>query len=221
MDIHATEEEQIQAIKKWFKENGSQWIMIIGISLLAVSGWQFWQKSQLEKAESASIIYQDMIEAAQIAYTSDSAAEEISTAKHLAQQLQDEYSGSQYAHYANLMLAKFAVLDNDLDSAEKYLNQILDQGPDEPMKFTAQLRLARVIAAKGDAEKGLDLVRAEVPKSWLSAYEEVRGDLYLQMGDKEKAYAAYQRSVKADEAAEGRQPNQIVQMKLDDLAMAQ
>ena len=58
-----------------------------------------------------------------------------------------------------------------------------------------------------------------MPSAWQAAYDEVRGDLHLQMGNVDDARQAYQRSVDAAAATENSRPNPIVQMKLDDLSV--
>ena len=43
MDIYASEEEQVQAIKKWGKENGPGIIAGLILGLGALFGWRYWQ----------------------------------------------------------------------------------------------------------------------------------------------------------------------------------
>ena len=220
MDVYRTEEEQVQAIKKWFKENGAQYLMIAGLALAIVFGYQWWKDSKQATGEAASIIYSDFMGMAQLAAPgADKDGENLSTAKHLAQQLMGQYENTQYASYAALMLAKLAVQAKDLDEAEQQLRWVLAHSPDKPLSLTTNMRLARIIAANGSPEKGLALIKAPVPSAWQAAYDEVRGDLHLQMGNAADARQAYQRSVDAAAAVENGRPNPTVQMKLDDLSV--
>ena len=220
MDVYRTEEEQVQAIKKWFKENGAQYLIVAGLALAIVFGYQWWKESRQSTGEAASIIYNDFMGMAQLAAPgTDKDGENLSTAKHLAQQLIEQYENTQYASYAALMLAKLAVQANDLEEAERQLRWVLAHSPDKPLSLTTNMRLARVIAANGSPEKGLVLIKAPVPSAWQAAYDEVRGDLHLQMGNVDDARQAYQRSVDAAAATENSRPNPIVQMKLDDLSV--
>ena len=41
-----TEEEQIEAIKRWWKKNGSSLLLGIALALAIVFGWQAWQNHQ-------------------------------------------------------------------------------------------------------------------------------------------------------------------------------
>ena len=72
-------------------------------------------------------------------------------AYQLAEQLKADYSGSTYAQFAALHLARVAVAQNDLAEAQAQLRWVLgkaDKGSDTAQ--IAQLRLARVLAASGE-----------------------------------------------------------------------
>ena len=217
MEPYTTEEQQVQAIKQWFKANGSQLLTGIVLALLVVFGWKFWQKSQIDSGEAASLVYKNMMEASELAFNNQDTEENLVTASHLANELIDEHRGSQYAHFAALTLAKIAVINADYVEAEEQLNWIVTQRPDKPLLYVAQLRLARVLAEQGEVERGLSVVDKDVPASMKSSFEEVKGDLYLMLGDENKARSAYQKSVQA--ASDSGRPSTSIQIKLDDLAL--
>ena len=217
MEPYTTEEQQVQAIKQWFKANGSQLLTGIVLALLVVFGWKFWQQSQIDSGEAASLVYKNMMEASELAFNNQDTEENLVTAGHLANELIDEHRGSQYAHFAALTLAKIAVINADYVEAEEQLNWIITQRPDKPLLYVAQLRLARVLAEQGEVERGLSVVDKDVPSSMKSSFEEVKGDLYLMLGDENKARSAYQKSVQA--ASDSGRPSTTIQIKLDDLAL--
>jgi len=217
VEPYTTEEQQVQAIKQWFKANGSQLLTGIVLALLVVFGWKFWQQSQIDSGEAASLVYKNMMEASELAFNNQDTEENLVTAGHLANELIDEHRGSQYAHFAALTLAKIAVINADYVEAEEQLNWIITQRPDKPLLYVAQLRLARVLAEQGEVERGLSVVDKDVPSSMKSSFEEVKGDLYLMLGDENKARSAYQKSVQA--ASDSGRPSTTIQIKLDDLAL--
>ena len=217
MEPYTTEEQQVQAIKQWFKANGSQLLTGIVLALLVVFGWKFWQQSQIDSGEAASLVYKNMMEASELAFSDQDREENLVTASHLAKELIDEHRGSQYAHFAALTLAKIAVINNDYVEAEEQLNWIITQRPDKPLLYVAQLRLARVLAEQGEVERGLSVVDKDVPSSMQSSFEEMKGDLYLLLGDESQARTAYQKAVQA--ASDSGRPSTTVQIKLDDLAL--
>jgi predicted negative regulator of RcsB-dependent stress response len=79
----------------------------------------------------------------------------------------------------------------------------------------ARQRLARVLAAQNKAEDALKLLDGQVDKAFAASREELRGDLLVQLGRTDDAYAAYKKAKASlsEEAAVGG-----LQMKLDDLA---
>ena len=52
MSTLETEEQQVEAIKKWWQENGKSLIAGIVIGLGGIVGWQGWQTYQIEQAEA-------------------------------------------------------------------------------------------------------------------------------------------------------------------------
>ena len=51
-----TEEEQLAQIKDWWQRNGKPLVLGAVIALVLVFGWQFWQKHQINQAQSASVV---------------------------------------------------------------------------------------------------------------------------------------------------------------------
>ena len=53
MADYLTEEEQVEAFKNWWAENGLR-LLAVGVLIIGgYFGWQGWEKSQAEKAEKA------------------------------------------------------------------------------------------------------------------------------------------------------------------------
>ena len=63
MEEYRTEEEQVEALRNWWKENGRSIIAAIIIALSASFAWQAWQSSQEDQQENASALYQAMLRA--------------------------------------------------------------------------------------------------------------------------------------------------------------
>ena len=70
---------------------------------------------------------------------------------------------------------------------------------------------------KGDVDAGLTLMQGVDPGAQKGLFEEVRGDLLLMKGDKDKAREAYKTALGAlDEKAQNRG---LLEVKLNDLAV--
>jgi predicted negative regulator of RcsB-dependent stress response len=210
-----TEEEQIEALKRWWSENGTSTILGVIVVLGAVLGYQAWQNHVRDRGEAASKIYQDMIDAIQVDSPLQALDKEhASTARFLARQLEEQYSSSAYAHFAALYLAKLAVDDKDLPTAERELKWALSHGVEDSIEIIVRMRLARVQLALDKPDEALRTLEGVDPGAYRPSYEEVKGDIYHAMGDNEQAREAYERAVNALGEDQSRP---LLQMKLEDL----
>lgn len=205
-----TEEEQLAQIKEWWQQNGKPLLFGGALALVLVFGWQFWQKHQLNQAHSSSTVYQQLLNAALEEGGADTA--EVSRLGNL---LQKEFSGSHYAQYGSLFVAKVAVESGRLDEAATELQAVLDKPADKTLEELARQRMARVLAAQNKAEDGLALLDGEAVDAFAASREELRGDLLVQLQRPEEAHAAYSKAKEllSQDAAIGG-----LQLKLDDLA---
>ncbi|MCQ4319860.1 YfgM family protein [Stutzerimonas stutzeri] len=205
-----TEEEQLAQIKEWWQRNGKPLLMGGALALVLVFGWQFWQKHQLNQAQSASTIYQQLLNAALEEGNADTA--EVSRLGNL---LQKEFAGSHYAQYGSLFVAKVAVESGRLDEAATELQAVLDKPADKTLEELARQRLARILAAQDKAEEGLALLEGDAVEAFAASREELRGDLLVKLERPDEAHAAYSKAKEllSQDAAIGG-----LQLKLDDLA---
>ena len=210
-----TDEEQVQALKQWWDENGKSLLLGVAVALAAVFGWKGWQQQQAVETENASILYQNMLDAVVGAIGPRQDEAQSATANHLAEQLKTDYTESSYAKYAAMIMARVAVDKDDLPLALQQLDWVLANQPTESMYALASMRKARIIAAQGDVEKALALLGAVPSNGHQASFEELKGDLYLQSGDAEKAKAAY---MSAAQALDGKAQQPLLEMKLNDLA---
>jgi predicted negative regulator of RcsB-dependent stress response len=189
VDQYHSEEEQLEALRRWWDENGRSTIISIVIALAAVFGWQSWRNYDQGQQELASDIYQSML---QVANSTDLTAEQRITANSYANRLKEDYPGTTYAQFAGLHLARQAVDAGELDDAEAQLRWVLgkaDKGGD--VATVAELRLARVLAAKGDPEQALAILKQADDGTYGAAYAVARGDILLALGRDDEAGQAY------------------------------
>ncbi len=221
MALDAAEEETIEALKKWWDENGVQLLLIVVAVVGSYGAVTLWQSASNNSATSASDLYEEILSLALkdpgVVVTEEESTQISST----ADTLKSDYSGSVYSLYGALFAAQQAVQANDLDEAEQELQWILDNQQtgffnqtEEGLILTANLRLGRVILAKGEADRALDLINGIAPQSFESGYAELRGDIYMALDRLGDAYEAY---TAAQQVGTG---SQTVQMKLDDLSSA-
>ena len=138
---------------------------------------------------------------------------------HLVEQLKSEHTDTQYAVFAALFEAKLAVENGDTETAETALRWALSNNKTEPNRLIIQLRLARVLAMKGDHQGALVMIEKIDAGAQTSAYEELKGDLYLALDQKDKARSAYRKAL--DAAGADVQQRPLLKMKFDNLAVAE
>lgn len=215
MDQYRTEEEQVEALRRWWDENGRSTIAAIIIALAAGFGWQGWQGHQQNQREAASDSYQVMLQALASA---DTSAQQRQAGIEQAEQLKTEFSGSTYAQFAALHLARLAVENNDFTEAQAQLRWVLgkaDKGSDTEQ--VAQLRLARVLAANGDTDQALAILGQGGQGTYQASYTVARGDILLALGRGDEARDAYSQALMHAASSQGQVNMQTVEQKLQSL----
>ena len=219
MAINAAEEETLETLKKWWEENGKQLVAAIVIVAAGFGGWNFWEGQQLATQGAASDLYEEMLELTLVEPGQQIATDDADRIIALSAQLRDDFSQSTYASFGALFAASQQVASHDLEAAEADLQWIIDNHgkgfmakTDSGLLLTANLRLGRVILARGDAERALALVNSVAPQSFEAGYSELRGDIYLALGRRADARGAYLAAQEAGSLSDS------LRMKLDDLA---
>jgi predicted negative regulator of RcsB-dependent stress response len=189
VESYRTEEEQVEALRRWWDENGRSMIVAIVVALSAGFGWQGWQSYQQQSIAGASNIYQSLLQNIEGGVA---AGEQNTRIEGLAGQLKNEFPGSSYAQFAALHLASMAVSENKLAEAEAQLRWVLakaDKGGD--IAQVTELRLARVLAASGREEQALEILQRAGTGSYGASFAMARGDVLLQLDRKDEARDAY------------------------------
>lgn len=194
MADHLTDEEQLQQLKHWWKDNGTSLMAAVLLGLIAYFGFQWWQNLQRQQSEQASVLYAELLQVVEVAPGASVSDENKSTAVYLTKQLQDDYSSSQYAINANFLAAKLAVNSNDLDAAETSLLWIASKA-DEPTKALADLRLARVYIAQKKYDAAFALVDTGTTDAFTSLNAELKGDILVVQEKWLDARQAYQQAI--------------------------
>ncbi|MCP5164311.1 MAG: tetratricopeptide repeat protein [Pseudomonadales bacterium] len=214
MEAYRTEEEQVEALRRWWQENGRTTVVAVVVALGIGFGWQGWKHYNQERSEGASDLYQRMLQAYSVPALS---GEQQEVAAQLAQQLKTEYEGSSYSQFAALQLASTAVIENDLSAAEGELRWVLaraDVGGD--IARITQVRLARVLAAQGQQEQALAILDEADAGPYQASYALARGDILSSMGREQQALEAY-RAARSLATADGQINLRSLEQKLQAL----
>ncbi|MFN2359793.1 MAG: YfgM family protein [Marinobacter sp.] len=209
-----TEEETVQAIKDWWKKNGSSLLIGIAAALAIVFGWQAWQNHQMQQRTEAASQFADLINA----YSDDSDENRAETVAYVAETLREEYSDSAFAIYGMMMLARQQIMDqDDAESAIESLTWAREKADESgPLSLIIRNRLARAQFAAEQYEEALSTIEsAENIGSFSAILTELKGDILLAQGDREGARDAYLAA--REQNQQGR--SGILELKLSDLGV--
>ncbi|HHT7417827.1 TPA: YfgM family protein [Raoultella ornithinolytica] len=206
METYNNENDQVDALKRFFAENGKALAVGVILGIGALVGWRYWSSHQQDTARESSLAYENAISALK----SDK-PEAIGSAEKFAAD-----SKNSYGAFASLELAQRFVDKNDLQNAEKQLQQGLAAAPDDNLKSVINMRLARVqlqLKKPDEALKTLDGIKGE---GWVAIVADLRGEILLNKGDKQGARAAWEVGVKSDASPA---LSEMMRMKINNLSI--
>lgn len=206
MATHLDDEEQLEQLKTWWKEN---WIALAGglvIGFGAIGGWEGYKNWRDARNASASQMYEELKKNLDAAKAED--------AESIVVRLKTDFASTPYASAAALRVAHAEVEQGKLDAAAANLAWVVAHADDDGLVQLARLRQARVLFAQDKHDEALALLKNE-PGSFASLYEELRGDIQLAKGDRGAARSAYERALASAET--GATNKTLLQQKLDDL----
>lgn len=207
MADHYEEEAQVEQLKRWWSENWKSLAAGLVLGLVVILGWEAYKRHNLQQAEQASQMYDDL-KTALDAHKNDEAIA-------LGDKLVKEFSGTPYASSAALHLAQLAVQQNKLDDAALRLRWVSEHSKDAGLSDLAKLRLVRVLWQQKKVDDALKLTEGD-HGGYTALFTELRGDIKLSQGDRAAARSAYEQALQVSEGPS----RELLQRKLDDLADA-
>jgi predicted negative regulator of RcsB-dependent stress response len=205
VEVYSTENEQVDALRRFFIENGKALAIGVVIGIGALLGWRYWQNHQQAEMTGASQSYQQASEA-----LTGGKADGVALAEKFI-----EKNANNYGVLAALQLAQHEVDQKNFAKAEQQLAWAQGQTKDENLKSLIDLRLARVQLQENkldDALKTLDLIKAT---GWVAMAQDIRGDVLVKKGDVKGAREAYSKGLASD-ASQSLQG--LLRMKLNNLS---
>lgn len=185
-----SEDQEIEAIKKWWKENGASLLLGLGIGVAALLGWREYLAYQTEHAAEAS----DLFEAVQAQATNGKLDQ---THSDRADELRSDYDDTPYAALVSLTQAKYAYDSGDVDAAIEHLRWASNNSNEIDVQHVANLRLAKLLIDQKQFDEAETLLMTAHPPSFEVGYEELKGDLYVAKGQIAEARVAYDKAINA------------------------
>jgi predicted negative regulator of RcsB-dependent stress response len=216
VSVHLSEEEQLEYLKRWWKENGKTIVIAVLIAVAGYFGVTGWKDHQQQKKEKASAAYEQLLKLVNVEAGKSLSEGDRVTIAHLAGELKSSATNSMYAHTASFFLAKLAVEANKLDEAASELKWVLSAKPDAATAQLARLRLARVLTAQKAYDEALSQLSPEPAAAFVPEYDEARGDILKLQGNLDAARTAYEKALSATEPQQ-QERYMLLQMKVNDL----
>jgi len=213
VSLDSTEEEQIDQIKQFFKENGLFMLIAIVLVVGGNIGYDYFETSERTAAEAASLDFSNFQKAVDEVVATGSGRED---ALAMGEAIKADHPGTAYAALGALQLARLYFDDKAYAKAETELSFAADSNS-SLIAPLARIRLAKVISAQSEFERALQALGDDTGLSgYASAWHETRGDILFEMGRKDEARQSYQFAVSTG----GDNVLQSLTMKLEDLTFA-
>lgn len=208
LDLH--EQEQVDALRAWWKENGTWLLAALVIAAAAFAGMRIWQSWQAGKAAGAATLYAQVEQ-----QMGSNDAKRIANA---AQAVVDQYPSSAYASRAELLAAQASMHAKNSDQARMQLQWVIDNASEEGLQSVARLKLAALLLDEKKYEEALGLLASKHPAAFDALYADLKGDVLLAQGKKDEARVAYQAAFDKIDATNTYR--NLIQMKLDSVGGA-
>jgi len=201
------EQEQLDALKTWWKRWGSVAMLALAVVVAAAAGWRYWQtRTQTQNLEAAAV-YQKL--------TQSLAGNDAKGAREAGAMLIDQYQDTAYAPRAALLLAKLNAIGKDLKSTQTQLEWAAAHSKEPAVKDLARLRLAGVQLDQKQYDAALKTLDGAHSDAFAFRFHDLKGDVLLAQGKQADARAAYQTAF--GKMTEDNPYRSIVELKLDAL----
>jgi predicted negative regulator of RcsB-dependent stress response len=178
------EQEQLDALKSFWKQYGNLLTWVVTAALAAFAGWNGWQWYQRDQATKAGALFDEVEKAVQ--------QRDIDKAGRLLADLKERYPGTVVAPQAALAVAKLQLDQSKTDEAKATLNWVTQNAKEEEYRSAAQIRLAGVLLDAKQFDEALKALDNAKAPSFAALVADRRGDVLQLQGKKAEAVAAYQ-----------------------------
>lgn len=201
------EQEKVDALKAWWKENGTTVLLAVAVFAAAVAGMQAWRHYQKTQQQQAALVYEAVQNGVQ--------SRDIKRTRDAAGQLMEKYASTPYATRAALLVAGANYQAGDAKSAKAQFQWVIDHAKEAGARDIARLRLAGVLLDEKNYADAMKALEVQPGQSFVSLFADLKGDVLAAQGKLGEARTAYQQAL--DKMDEKNTYRPIVQMKLDGL----
>ncbi len=186
------EQEQLAALKAWWKENGGAIFLGATLVLAAIAAWNGWMWYQRSQSAQAAVLYDKLQKAAR--------ANDLKATRETAGAILENFPRSAYAPLAALVSAKVQFQAGDLKTARAQLQWAIEHAGSDEIRSIATLRLASVLLDDNEPDAALKILEAKPQPGFEALYASQRGDILATQKKRSEARAAYKAALEKAEA---------------------
>jgi len=183
MALDLEEQDQLDALKTWWKANGgmvSTAVLIVAVCFSAFKGWEFYQRQQ---SLQASARYDEMTHLAET---------DLKPIKAISGELMEKYASTPYAARAAIAAAKANYTAKDTKSAKAQLQWAADHAKEDAVRAIALLQLAALQVADKELDAALKTLAEKHDPAFDGLFADLKGDVLLAQDKKPEAKLAYE-----------------------------
>src|SRR5260370_7833519 len=177
------EQEQLAALKAWWKEHGGAIVLGATLVLAAIGAWSAWTWYQRSQAAQAAVLYDTLQKAAR--------ANDLKMTRETAGAILENFPRSAYAPLAALVSAKIHFQAGDLKTARAQLQWVIEHARSDEIRSLATLRLASVLLDDNESDAALKILEAKPHPSFEALYASQRGDILATQKKRSAARPTY------------------------------
>ena len=204
------EQEQLDALKAFWKQYGNliTWILILALGGFAAwNGWNWWQRDQAFKAGA---MFDELDKAVQ--------AGDADRAGRVFSDLKERFPRTAFAQQGGLAAAKVQFDKGQADAAKASLTWVIGNASEDEYRTVARLRLAGLLLESKQFDEALKQLAEATAPGFEGLVADRKGDVLFAQGKKDEARVAYQAAwAGMDEKLDYRR---LVEAKLTSLAAA-
>ncbi|MTD28550.1 YfgM family protein [Erwinia sorbitola] len=204
MEVYSNENEQVDALKNFFAQNGKALVVGVVLGVGALLGWRYWNNHQDSGSREISASYQQVTSALDASKPASLEA----VAKFASE------NNNTYGALASLDLAKRYIDNNQLDKAAEQLQSGLKSTKDSNLQAVLNLRLARIQLQQKQPDSVLKTLESIKGDGWAVIVADIRGEALLSKGDVKGARDAWSQGIASDASSTLKE---MLQMKVNNL----
>ncbi len=181
MADYLTDEEQVDRIKKLWKDYGITVVLAIAIGIGGTVGWDYFKVYQAERAHAAADLYTSFMEASGLGEPTALFVDDLAA----------NYGDSAYYVFTLLRLAKNAIDEGNYEEAYQSLTTANDVASGTPLGDLVALRKAKVEFELGEFDAVLDSLQTIETDGYQWQALMLKGDVHFQKNELDAARDAY------------------------------